>query len=200
MMAAENRTLPDRKCGSCTLCCKVMSITALDKAQGVWCKHALVGKGCAIYSEHPIECQKFLCGYLSWEGAGQHWYPRRSKMVLVSELEGTRIAIHVDPSTPNVWRSEPFYSDIKEWARFGARDNVQVVVCILNRAIVIFPDHDVDLGPVSEDERIISGITVSLDGQEKFEAYKLKADDPRLAGMVAGKPFSSERLATKSEG
>src|SRR5436190_10168983 len=110
---------------------------------------------------------KIPCGYLSWENAGSHWYPRRCKMVIVSELEGSRIAIHVDPGTPNVWRSEPFYSDIKEWARLGTDQNMQVVVCILNKAIVVLPDREVDLGPVCDDERIISGISVLSDGQRK---------------------------------
>ena len=73
----------------------------------------------------------------------------------------------------------------------GWEQNKQVVVCVLNRAIVILPDRDVDLGPIQDDERIISGIVKSSSGQVSNEAYKMKASDPRLAGMVAGKPWVS---------
>ncbi len=34
----------DRECGTCTLCCKVMGIHALDKPRGVWCDHAMPGR------------------------------------------------------------------------------------------------------------------------------------------------------------
>jgi len=110
-------------------------------------------------------------------------------MVIVSELDGERIAVHVDPGRPAAWRNRPFYDDLKEWAHFAARDSMQVVVCVGNRVTVILPDRDVELGPVSPDERIITGETVDPAGNRRFEAFKLKATDSRLADMQPGVPF-----------
>jgi hypothetical protein len=116
------------------------------------------------------------------------WWPAKSKIVLVSELDGNRIAAHLDPGRPHAWRDEPYYSELKQWSRDAAPAMGQVVVCIGNRAIVILPDRDVDLGPVADDERIVTverrtPIGVTLD------AMKLKHDDPRIRDTPVGRPF-----------
>lgn len=177
-----------RACGGCTLCCKVLSITELQKPQGTWCKHCDVGKGCKIYDDRPDECRTFYCGYLAWDAVGEEWFPAKSKMVVVAELEGARVAIHVDPGRPGAWREKPFYSAIKHWSAEAARHMHQVVVMIGKRAIVVFPDSEVDLGEIADDERIITSERRTLSGVQ-LEAHKLKADDPRIAGLEAGKVF-----------
>ena len=116
---------------------------------------------------------------------GDHWFPARSKMVIAPELDSERIVIHVDPARPDVWREQPFYRDIKQWAAFAARDLSAVIVLIGKRSIVILPDEDVDLGVVAEDERIVIG-EVRENGRLKLQAMKIHADDPRLAGARAG--------------
>lgn len=65
----------------------------------------------------------------------------------------------------------------------------QLVVMIGNRAIVILPDEDVDLGPISDDERIISAEVRTPFGP-KLHAMKLKADDPRIVGKPVGRPYT----------
>lgn len=184
----EVRIVSGRECGGCTLCCKVLSIAELDKPQSEWCRHCDIGRGCRIYDERPSECRNFYCGYLTWPAAGEHWYPARSKMVIVSELGGNRLAIRVDPARPNAWREEPYYSEIKHWARSADPTKMQIVVFIRNRAIVILPDEEVDLGLVGEDERIISGKVIE-NGRPRLRAMKLRIDDPRIAGMEEGVPF-----------
>src|SRR5436305_14221849 len=42
-----------RSCGDCTLCCKLLSITELEKPIGKWCPHCEIGKGCKIYDCRP---------------------------------------------------------------------------------------------------------------------------------------------------
>lgn len=162
-----------------------MSISELEKPQGRWCPKCEIGKGCQIYGDRPDECATFYCGYLTWPMADQKWFPANCKMIIVSELEGKRIAVHVDPGRPTAWRSEPFYSEIKAWATHAANDMMQVVVCIATRAIVILPDDDVDLGFIAADERIITG-EVLENGRKRLRAMKMKHNDPRIAGMKPG--------------
>lgn len=184
----ETPIIQGRACGTCTLCCKVMSIEELGKPQGSWCKHCDIGRGCKIYPDRPGECRTFYCGYLTWPMLEDHWFPAKSKLVVVSELDDTRIAIHVDPGRQSAWQQEPYYSEIKHWSALASEQMHQVVVCIGKRAIVVFPDREVDLGVIADDELIITSETRSAAGM-KLDAMKLKADDPRIAGIQPGKPI-----------
>jgi hypothetical protein len=193
-MSFEMKESPDleaRACGSCTLCCKVLAITELGKPQGEWCRHCAIGSGCRIYDRRPSECRSFHCGYLKWPMAGEHWFPARSKMVIVSELGGNRVAIHVDPGRPTAWRQSPYYEEIRQWAILAAERTQQVVVLVGRRAIVVLPDREVDLGLVEDDEHIITFERRGPFGSS-LEALKLKADDPRIAGMEPGKTCRPE--------
>jgi hypothetical protein len=188
----DTSIVPGRQCGSCTLCCKVLSIGELAKPQGKWCSFCKAGKGCLKYEARPDECRYFYCGYLSWPVAGDHWQPSKCKMVIVAELGGSRVAIHVDPDRPMAWKEPPYYADLKRWAQAAIKDEMQVVVCVSNRVTVILPDEDIFLGPVEDDERIINALVD--DGRErKWTALKLKADDPRIAGMEPGKMYHSSK-------
>ena len=51
------------------------------------------------------------------------------------------LVIHTDPARPHAWRREPYYSDIRRWARAAARKGLQVVVWEDDRKIVIAPDR-----------------------------------------------------------
>jgi hypothetical protein len=50
----------DRSCGSCTLCCRVLEIQALNKPAGVLCRHN-TGTGCGIYTQRPETCARWHC-------------------------------------------------------------------------------------------------------------------------------------------
>jgi hypothetical protein len=52
-------------------------------------------------------------------------------------------------------------------------------VFVGRRAIVIFPDRDVDLGILAEDERILVLRRPTPAGMH-LEALKVKSDDPRI--------------------
>jgi hypothetical protein len=112
-------------------------------------------------------------------------------MVIVSELDGYRVAVHVDPGKPAAWRDEPFRGDLRSWAEHAALSTMQVVVMVGRRAIVILPDREVDLGVITDDERIITWRRSGPDGVT-LEAAKLRFDDPRIAGMQQGKPLSRQ--------
>lgn len=97
-----------------------------------------------------------------------------------------RIAAHVDPSRPDAWRQQPYYALLKRWAVEAAAEMHQVVVQIRNRAIVILPDQDVDLGPIGEAERIVTREVMTPLGL-RLEALKMHKDDPRLGGLSDSK-------------
>jgi hypothetical protein len=153
MAEAVATAAPGKSCGDCTLCCKVMQIAALGKAAGAWCGHCRIGAGCKIHAAKPGECGDFFCGYLQDPRLGEEWRPSKSKIVLVAELGGRRIAAHVDPQRPDAWRQEPYYSQLKAWAASG---DIQITAQVGRRVTVLLADDDIDLGFVAEDERIVT--------------------------------------------
>ena len=79
--AAIKRT--GRSCGTCSLCCKLPELEALNKPANTWCQHCPTGKGgCAIYPDRPEKCQNFGCGWLTDPALGDTWFPARAKMYL----------------------------------------------------------------------------------------------------------------------
>jgi hypothetical protein len=172
-----------RSCGECTLCCKVLKITALNKPQGVWCPHCKPGNGCLIYEDRPQECRSFFCGYLTQSELGDDWKPSLSKIILVAELEGNRIAAHVDPQRPDAWRREPYYTQLKRWAEAAVPHRGQVVACVGQHMYMIFPNRDVDLGVIGDDELLVTGERQTPFGV-RLEAYKIHKDDPKAQQLV----------------
>jgi hypothetical protein len=58
-----------RECGACDLCCKLPVIDwpeypELKKPAGVYCRHRVAAKGCAIHPDRPIHCASFQCLWL----------------------------------------------------------------------------------------------------------------------------------------
>lgn len=126
-MASQARpvpALPNRECGSCTMCCKTMSVREIDKPNGVWCRHVRDYKSCAIYDERPQSCRTFNCLWLRGIGADA-MRPDKSRVVLVEaedEAGGPKgVAAILDPTRPLAWQ-EPsmrtFLEQIRD--RYGA--------------------------------------------------------------------------------
>lgn len=163
-----------------------MRIAELGKPKSVWCPHCAVGKGCRIYESRPEECRVFHCGYRRRAELGEHWFPADSRMLVNIELQGTRIAIHVDPGIPSAWRKEPYYSEIRKMAAAAVKRSHHVVVIVGQKAIVVFPDREIDLGVLAEDETVVTSI-VRRDGAiVRMFAEKRKIGDPDIAGMQPG--------------
>ncbi|MGJ4888829.1 hypothetical protein ACQR1Y_11575 [Bradyrhizobium sp. HKCCYLRH3099] len=78
-------------------------------------------------------------------------------MVVYLEGDGSRLAIHLDPTFPGKWREDPYYSRIKQWSAFAVDNSASVVVYIRNRAIAVFPNKDVDLGEFEPEDHIMVG-------------------------------------------
>lgn len=52
--------VPDRTCGSCTVCCHILEVKALAKPAGVLCEHS-TGTACGIYRDRPSACATWHC-------------------------------------------------------------------------------------------------------------------------------------------
>jgi hypothetical protein len=142
-----------RRCGDCTLCCKVMAIEELEKPANSWCPHCKPGRGCAIYHGRPAECGNFSCLWLVNDLLDEQLKPNKSKFVLTASEDG--IEVRCDPGFPNAWRKEPYASEIRGWAISGESNDVTVVVIVGQRMILVTPDREFDLGIVGPDERIV---------------------------------------------
>jgi hypothetical protein len=188
---------PVRACDGCTLCCKVLSIEALGKPEGLWCRHCKVGSGCLAYDTRPTACRVFHCDYLLQPTFTAEWKPSLSRLVVMSDAVQNRITVHVDPARPDAWRRHPYYATLKRWSEHARANRGQVVVMIGRRAIVVFPDRDVDLGVMAGDEMIVTGDRRSKNGAY-LEAYVVARDSQSqeqapesdavgLAGDVAGR-------------
>ena len=152
----ERKVVPGRSCGSCSLCCKVVSIALFAKPAGQWCSHANPGKGCGIHRTRPFVCRSAFCEWMIAKGLGEEWKPERAKFAIFVRNDGNRLTAHVDPGTPNAWRREPYYTNFKRWAAEGAlkRPVKLIDVMIGERLIVILPDRDVEFGVLAPDEAI----------------------------------------------
>jgi hypothetical protein len=153
----DARVAPGRSCGSCSFCCKVVSIPLFGKPAGQWCSHARPGKGCTIHATRPFVCRAFYCHWMLTPGLGPEWKPDVAKFLVAVRNDGTRITAHVDPGTPHAWRREPYYRVFKQWAVKAAAQRPrmhQIDVMVGERLTVILPDRDVEFGAVGEGANI----------------------------------------------
>jgi len=174
----EIPSLPGRSCAGCTLCCKLLSIAVLDKPRLRWCVHCAPESGCTIYDRRPEICRSFHCGWLRDAGIAEHWQPAKSKMVIAYE-SADRIAIHVDPGRPDGWRKEPYFSDIKRWARAAAERRGQIIVWQGREVIAVLPDHEKNLGALRPDQLIV---TIERQGPSgtMLDVEVREPDDPSM--------------------
>ncbi len=179
--------VPGRQCGNCTLCCKVLEITELDKPRGEWCPRCSAGRGCLAYDARPDECRGFYCGFLKIPSLNELWRPSIAKLIVCVEPGNKAVFVQVDPDRPHAWKKEPYYAKLKEWARNAAPSRGQVVVKIGKRVIVILPDRDVDVGPVGDDEMVVTKELKGPMGVTR-DAFKIRRDDPRMAGITLQAP------------
>ena len=115
-----------RSCGTCTLCCRLPDIDFFDKPANAWCRYCIEGKGCSIYTDRPSVCRDFLCLWMTDEGLGEGWEPSRSHMMIYRQ--GPQITVLVDPDCPDIWRSEPYHTQLRVWANEAELDGGYVIV------------------------------------------------------------------------
>ena len=139
-MPTDVGALEGRNCTGCTRCCELLSVAELDKPPMIACTHCHVTGGCRIYRHRPTECRQFFCGYLIDPALDERWKPSNCKLLVALDEYPYAVAIHVDAASPDAWRREPYYSQIRRWALFAARRHAQVVVWQGDTKIVVSPE------------------------------------------------------------
>ena len=175
-------SVDERSCGTCSLCCKLLKIPPLDKPTGEWCAHCVPGKGCGIYDARPEACRSFRCGWLDRPELEDWWNPQRSGIILWLLPKLRQLVIDVEPSRPDAWRRQPYYDRIKLWARRPSSDYMYVIVYVGRRAFAVFPDQELDLGVLAEDEVPVLGYATR--GAYRHPAAKILGRDPANALIV----------------
>ena len=141
---------PERTCGDCGMCCKLMAVAAIDKAPHAWCGHFRKGAGCGIYAERPKACADYACYWLKAPNLDDRWRPDRARFVLHRENGGQALVVEVDPASPDAWRRAPFYDAFKTWAAKGGPRGLTLNVLVGRRGFEILADRDIDHGLVRE--------------------------------------------------
>jgi hypothetical protein len=99
--------------------------------------------------------------------------------------------VHVDPGRANVWREEPYFSQIKRFATAAASAHGQVIVWQGRKAIAVLPDREKDLGEVKADQIFVTTETAGPNGRI-FDVIAVNADDPWFLELKnKGKPAST---------
>jgi hypothetical protein len=162
------------------MCCKLLAIDVLEKPRGVWCRHCDTSAGCTIYANRPDPCRGFHCGYLRIVHLDERWKPSKARFLVNYEERARRIAIHADPDRPDAWRREPYLSAIRGWGASAARDGGSVIAWAGQRAVIVRPDREKDLGTVRDDQMILPIATRGPGGAVERDFIVVEPDDSRL--------------------
>ena len=149
--------MSEKTCGTCSICCKIVAVSDLNKPAHQWCVHNVPHKGCGIWGKHPEVCKAWQCGWILMPQLDEQWKPERCGFIIRNRYEINQLVIDVDPAKPDSWRKEPFYSRIRHWAQSSRASGQQIMVCIGRREIAIFAEEDVDAGMLGPDEVAVMG-------------------------------------------
>jgi hypothetical protein len=178
-----------RACGPCSLCCKLLPIRELDKPENQWCVHCRPGNGgCGIYADRPASCRGFACEWLVNPQLGDEWAPTRAKMFVhynYDPLGHMGLYVVVDPSRPDCWRREPYFSQLKAWALQNLRARrMRIYVTAGRQTFLVLPDAAVE---TTDKFHLVVPI-----GPDRWEA---RCFDTREAAMAANAKLKASRLA-----
>jgi len=135
-----------RVCGTCSLCCKLLPIRELEKPENTWCVHCRpAAGGCTIYADRPHSCREFACHWLISKNLGDEWAPAKARMFVHynhDPLGNVGLYVIVDPSRPDAWRREPYWSQLKVWALNNLRGRkMRTYINVGPRTFLMLP-HD----------------------------------------------------------
>ncbi|MEM7410779.1 MAG: hypothetical protein AAF430_11135 [Myxococcota bacterium] len=140
----------DRSCGSCSLCCEVLRVDALEKLGGVRCLHQRPEGGCGIYATRPSICRDYRCLWLGG-GLGDDDRPDRLGAVLDVVAEGGGLWLEIREAEPGRFDRSPRLQTIADEVRRSMPVRISDVAAVLDptrRFRVLLPDGE---------ERIVEG-------------------------------------------
>lgn len=103
-------------CADCTACCTVFEVKEVPKAFGEDCKHLgqtmFGGRGCLVYAERPLACQRYVCVWLDSqrrpevEAMPEEMRPNVSNVVMGYPWATDRetMFVYPMPGHDNAWR------------------------------------------------------------------------------------------------
>lgn len=135
--------MSERVCGTCSACCTVVPVKALDKPANTRCRHQRFKHGCAVYHRgKPAECALWSCAWLNGaaiprpDRAG--WVVDVVPDVVIAEEDERSVPVPViqvwcDAQRPDAWDC-PALFDYLERERMAA-----IIRHGSDRAIVLMP-------------------------------------------------------------
>ena len=90
--------------------------------------------------ERPSACGAFNCTWLLAPNLGEDWRPDRAGFVMHSENRGLRLIVEADGADPQAWRREPYQTTLRDWARSGAAQGLEVMVFVGDRGVRLLPE------------------------------------------------------------
>lgn len=139
-----------RKCGDCSLCCRLLPVVELGKNAGQRCDHQRAGKGCMIYATKPFSCAVWNCKWLvDAETAG---LPRPDRAHYVIDImpdyvtmtpeggQSIRVPVQqvwVDPQHKDAWRTPEFREFMELQA--ATRGMATIIRWSSRDAVTVFP-------------------------------------------------------------
>jgi hypothetical protein len=102
---------------------------------------------------------------------GPEWKPDKARFVLTMDPATNWLFVQLDPGAPQAWRKEPYLTQLRRWAAAGNRP---VIVFLNKSATAVMPDHDVPLGAIASDERLVLREELA-GGRPRMTVAKVKA-------------------------
>jgi len=129
--------VPGRSCDTCSLCCILPDIDALEKPANTVCRHCAPGNGCRIYTSRPRLCADFYCRWMTEVAMSAEWQPARAHMMVYTQ--GPQITVLVDPAYPDAHKQAPYREQLEQWASTADLSGGFVIVFVGDTAIKIEP-------------------------------------------------------------
>lgn len=155
--------MTSRHCGSCTLCCKLLPVTELQKGANTRCQHQRHRKGCAIYGKAPLSCRVWSCRWLVDDTTADLRRPDNAGYVIdimpdfvTVESDGSShkipvIQVWADPKRPAAHRDK----DLRSW--LAGHDSAALVRMGAHDAILLVPPSISDTNEWAEHASYESG-------------------------------------------
>jgi Fe-S-cluster containining protein len=166
-----------RECGSCGMCCKLFHIPAVEKPAGKWCRHWAAGAGCSIHPNRPAQCREFFCLWMTDISLADIWKPERSRIVLSIFPGNGFLYAQVDAASPQAWRKQPYFDDLRRMAAALQELNRRVIVFVGENATLVTPQGATPLGRMSPDDTFVVEPAFGPDGPT-FRVSRTQALDP----------------------